>query len=200
MLSVDRFTVVLDACSLFPMVVRDVLLTFADHEFYAPKWSTRIHEEWTRNLATRFADKSAANDAAPKIAAIRSAMDRTFPDALVTQVLPESSEIVDVDEKDRHVVMTAVAARADAIVTFNLKDFAAEQLELSLRIEVKHPDVFIRDLIDLNEKRALAAFRDLRARKRRPPWSVDELLERLIRAGLVQTSAWLSSADVLPLL
>jgi hypothetical protein len=74
---------------------------FADHEFYAPKWSTRIHEEWTRNLATRFADKSAANDAAPKIAAIRSAMDRTFPDALVTQVLPESSEIVDVDEKDR---------------------------------------------------------------------------------------------------
>ena len=55
--------------------------------------------------------------------------------------------------------MTAMAARADAIVTFNLKDFAAEQLELSLRIEVKHPDIFIRDLIDLNEKRALAAFR-----------------------------------------
>jgi hypothetical protein len=96
--------------------------------------------------------------------------------------------------------MTAVAARADAIVTFNLKDFAAEQLESSLRIEVKHPDIFILDLIDLNEKRALAAFRDLRARKRRPPWSVNELLDRLIRAGLVQTSAWLSSADVLPLL
>ena len=73
MLSVDRFTVVLDACSLFPMVVRDVLLTFADHEFYAPKWSARIHEEWTRNLIARFAEKSAANDAVPKIAAIRSA-------------------------------------------------------------------------------------------------------------------------------
>lgn len=200
MLSFGRFTVVLDACALFPMVVRDVLLTFADHEFYAPRWSARIHDEWTRNLAARFADKSAANDAAPKIAAIRNAMDRAFPDALIEQVLPESSELIGVDRKDRHVVMTAVAARADAIITFNLKDFAADHLESSLCIEVKHPDVFILDLIDLNEKRALAAFKDLRARKRRPPWSVSELLDRLIRAGLVQTSAWLSSADVMPLL
>ncbi|PQV54482.1 hypothetical protein [Paraburkholderia sp. BL21I4N1] len=125
MLSFGRFTVVLDACALFPMVVRDVLLTFADHEFYAPRWSARIHDEW---------------------------------------------------------------------------NFAANHLESSLRIEVKHPDVFVLDLIDLNEKRALAAFKDLRARKRRPPWSVSELLDRLVRAGLVQTSAWLSSADVLPLL
>lgn len=200
MLSFGRFTVVLDACALFPMVVRDVLLTFADHEFYAPRWSARIHDEWTRNLAARFADKSAANDAAPKIAAIRNAMDRAFPDALIEQVLPESSELIGVDRKDRHVVMTAVAARADAIITFNLKDFVADHLESSLCIEVKHPDVFILDLIDLNEKRALAAFKDLRARKRRPPWSVSELLDRLIRAGLVQTSAWLSSADVMPLL
>lgn len=200
MLSFGRFTVVLDACALFPMVVRDVLLTFADHEFYAPRWSARIHDEWTRNLAARFADKSAANDATPKITGIRNAMDRAFPDALIEQVLPESSELIGVDRKDRHVVMTAVAARADAIITFNLKDFAAEHLESSLCIEVKHPDVFILDLIDLNEKRALAAFKDLRARKRRPPWSVSEMLDRLIRAGLVQTSAWLSSADVLPLL
>ncbi|WCM24130.1 PIN domain-containing protein [Paraburkholderia bryophila] len=200
MLSFGRFTVVLDACALFPMVVRDVLLTFADHEFYAPRWSPRIHDEWTRNLAARFADKSAANDAMPKITGIRNAMDRAFPDALIEQVLPDSSELIGVDRKDRHVVMTAVAARADAIITFNLKDFAAEHLESSLCIEVKHPDVFILDLIDLNEKRALAAFKDMRARKRRPPWSVTELLDRLIRAGLVQTSAWLSSADVLPLL
>lgn len=200
MLSFGRFTVVLDACALFPMVVRDVLLTFADHEFYAPRWSARIHDEWTRNLAARFADKSAANDATPKTAAIRNAMDRAFPDALIEQVLPESSELIGVDRKDRHVVMTAVAARADAIITFNLKDFAADHLESSLCIEVKHPDVFILDLIDLNEKRALAAFKDLRARKRRPPWSISELLDRLIRAGLVQTSAWLSSADVMPLL
>ena len=37
MIAFDRFTVVLDACVLFPMVVRDVLLTLADHEFFNPK-------------------------------------------------------------------------------------------------------------------------------------------------------------------
>jgi hypothetical protein len=45
----------------------------------------------------------------------------------------------------------------------------------------------------------VAAFGDLLSRKRRPPWSVDAFLDRLMRAGLVQTNAWLSSADVLPL-
>jgi len=31
-----------------------------------------------------------------------------------------------VDAKDRHVVATAIVALADAIVTFNVKDFAAD--------------------------------------------------------------------------
>jgi hypothetical protein len=46
MVPFDRFTVVLDACTMFPMLVRDVLLTLAAHEFFNPKWSPRIREEW----------------------------------------------------------------------------------------------------------------------------------------------------------
>jgi hypothetical protein len=34
MVPLDGFTVVLDACALFPMLVRDVLLTLAGHEFF----------------------------------------------------------------------------------------------------------------------------------------------------------------------
>ena len=56
--------------------------------------------------------------------------------------------------KDRHVVTTAVATHADAIVTFNLADFAAAHLKEHL-----HPDDFVMDLVDLNEKRAVAAIR-----------------------------------------
>jgi hypothetical protein len=53
MIPFDRFAVVLDACTVFPMLVRDVLLTLAAHEFFSPKWSPRIRDEWTRNLIAR---------------------------------------------------------------------------------------------------------------------------------------------------
>ena len=95
---------------------------------------------------------------------------------------------------------TAIAAHADAIVTFNVKDFAADNLKEQLQIEVIHPDDFIMDLVDLNEKRAVAAFRELRTRKRNPPWAVDEIVRRLQASGLVQTSLWLNTQDVTALM
>lgn len=127
-------------------------------------------------------------------------MDRAFPDALIRSVPPDSDAVLPVDPKDRHVAMTAIAVRADAIVTFNLKDFAVDHLRNELAIDVIHPDPFVLDLIDLNEKRAAGAFREMRARKRQPPWEVDELIERTRRAGLLQTAAWLESEDVRRLL
>ncbi|NJO23951.1 MAG: hypothetical protein HC868_14770 [Sphingomonadales bacterium] len=114
----------------------------------------------------------------------------------MTQNLRESADLEPVNAKDRHVVATAVAAHADAIVTFNVADFAPAHLLKSLRIEVKHPDDFVMDLIDLNEKRAAAAFRELRARKKNPSWDREELVSRARRGGLVQTSLWLANEDV----
>jgi hypothetical protein len=56
------------------------------------------------------------------------------------------------------------------------------------------------DLIDLNEKRAEAAFRELLARKKNPPWRVDEIVKRLQVSGLVQTSLWLNTQEVAALM
>ncbi|MGA7622308.1 MAG: hypothetical protein WB630_22070 [Candidatus Acidiferrales bacterium] len=44
---------------------------------------------------------------------------------------------------------------------------------MSLPTGVIHADDFIMDVIDLNEKRAVAAFRELR-----PPWEAGELIQR----------------------
>jgi hypothetical protein len=56
------------------------------------------------------------------------------------------------------------------------------------------------DLVDLNEKRAVAAFRELRARKKNPPMDSAELMRRLRDGGLVQTSLWLNTSDVVELI
>lgn len=195
MVPFDRFTVVLDACTIFPMLPRDVLLTLATHGFFSPKWSTRIRAEWTRNLAARMRERAIDADAQKRVDRIAAAMDAAFPDAEVVTELAEPAILEPVHEKDRHVVVTAIATHADAI-TFNITDFAAAHLKEHLQIEVIHPDDFIMDLVDLNEKRAVAAFRELRARKKNPPWKTGELVQRLRDAALVQTSIWLNTEDV----
>lgn len=196
MVPLQRFTVVLDACTMYPMLVRDVLLTLASHEFFNPKWSPKIRTEWMQNLAARMRDKTPGIDPRLQVERIADAVRAAFPDAEVEEQLPEGELVAPVDAKDRHVVMTAIAAHADAIVTFDLADFAAAHLQDQLKIEVIHPDDFVMDLVTLNEKRAVAAFRELRARKKNPPWPVDELIQRLSRSGLVQTSLWVASQDV----
>ncbi len=92
MVPYDRFTVVLDACTLFPMLPRDVLLTLAAHEFFSPKWSPRIRDEWTRNLLTRLRERSTDADAQKRVDRIAAAVDAAFPDAQVDADLAETPE------------------------------------------------------------------------------------------------------------
>jgi hypothetical protein len=46
----SRFTVVLDACVLYPAPVRDFLLDLAACKIYKPKWTDNIHNEWKKSL------------------------------------------------------------------------------------------------------------------------------------------------------
>lgn len=200
MIPLDRFTVVLDACTLFPMLVRDVLLTLAGHEFFNPKWSARIRAEWMRNLSERLGERSLNGNTVEQVQRIAAAMDSAFPDAAIEFECAEAAILEPVHVKDRHVVAAAMAVHADAIVTFNIADFAGAHLKEHLQIEVIHPDDFVMDLVDLHEKRAVSAFRELRARKQNPPWAPNELIQRLQKSGLVQTSLWLSTEDVVALI
>lgn len=47
---------VLDANVLYPQFLRDVPLRLAAAELFVPRWTDRIHQEWTRNLATNRPD------------------------------------------------------------------------------------------------------------------------------------------------
>ncbi len=52
------------------------------------------------------------------------------------------------DPDDRHVLAAAIVSGAEIIVTRNLRDFPAGELD-RYGIAAQHPDVFVRGLIDL---------------------------------------------------
>lgn len=44
------FSVVYDACVLYPAPLRDLLMHLSLTDLYRAKWTEQIHEEWIRNV------------------------------------------------------------------------------------------------------------------------------------------------------
>lgn len=127
----------LDACVLYPTVLRDMLVGCAG--LYTPMWSERILEEWAR--ATRKLGPGAEEVARGEIAVLKAG----HPDA---SVAPRASDLARLhlpDENDIHVLAAAIAGSADVIVTFNAKDFPRQTLAFE-GLRRQSPDEFLMDL------------------------------------------------------
>lgn len=185
------YPVVLDACVLYPSFLRDLLIRLGLTGLYQPKWSATIEDEWQRNLLANRTDLTLE-----QIQRTAALMNTAVPDAMITgfEPLTESVDLPDVD--DRHVVAAAVRSNAEIIVTFNLKDFPAPALD-AFGIEALHPDDFVMDLFDLNRALVLSAVTTQRSNLRKPPMSVDDYLEALLRQGMAQTVKELSKYRLL---
>jgi len=170
------FAVVLDACVLYPLPLRDTLLRVARENLFAVRWSRRILHEVERNLIE---DRRATPEQAKNLLA---AMRRAFQDAEVPEVLSAALEPEMTNEpSDRHVLATAVASSdARAIVTFNLRHFPASACE-PRGIEVVHPDAFLCGLHDREPARVHNALAKQSADLSRPPITVSGVLDRLER-------------------
>lgn len=121
----NKFCVVADACVLLPMPLCDTLLRSAEEpSFFRIVWSEEILNEVRQGLV-------GVNLAIPLIRQIAGIqrMHAAFPEA--TTAIPagliEGIHGIP-DPGDRHVVALAVQARADTIVTDNLRHFPAEVL------------------------------------------------------------------------
>jgi hypothetical protein len=101
-----------------------------------------------------------------------------FPEAMID--VPEQLVAVMMNhQKYRHVLATAVKAKADVVVTFNLKDFPTEALE-PWGIEAQHPDDFLLDLCESFTVETLYQVIKQQAESlRKPPTTTRELLSRL---------------------
>ena len=172
-----RYTAVLDANVLYPTLVRAMLMSLATADLYHARWTSQIHDEWTRALAKN------RPDIAEKLPDVVTLMNRAVPDCLIENYESLIPAIQLPDANDRHVVAAAIRGHADAIVTFDVDDFPLDELS-KYNIEIQHPDTFILNQIHLHKIGALSAIKRMRARWRNPEFTAEELVRTLEARGL----------------
>ncbi len=175
------FVALYDACVLYPAPLRDLLMHLALSGLFRARWTTRIHDEWMRNLLAKRTDLTRG-----QLERTRDLMDASVPDCLVTGYEGLEEQLTLPDQDDRHVLAAAILCQAGMIVTFNLKDFPAATLA-PLGITAQHPDEFIEHAFGINPAAVIEAVRDHRASLVRPSKSVDELLDCYLKQELVTT-------------
>lgn len=181
------YTVILDANVLYPITLSDTLMSLAAEGLFRARWTPTIEEEVSRNLARK------RPDLADKIPTRIAMMRQAIPDCIV-----ENYELIQdglnlPDPKDKHVLAAAIIGHADAIVTFNLKDFPEDELQ-KYNVEPIHPDDFLINQFQLDQVKALSAIKAMRERWKRPEFTPEQLIQLFEANELSQTAAYLTSA------
>lgn len=172
---------VLDADVLYPLPLRDTLLSAAHEGCFQPVWSAEILDEAIRNLL---------NDGRLDLAGaarLRGMLDRHFEEALVDNHRHLIARMPN-HPKDRHVAACAVAGGAALIVTSNVVDFRP----LPDGIVAVTPDAFLLLLLREHPERVRAALVAQSARLRRPLLDVPAILQLLASVAPQFVAAWLA--------
>lgn len=151
---------VLDACVLYPTVMREALIRAAQTGLYIPLWSERILEEWAR-AAARLGpvDEMYARG---EIAVLKA----NFPESMVPEALDVEARLYLPDENDIHVFASGIAGQADGIVTMNRKDFPGHVLAEE-GLDRHDPDVFLREFCETHPNKMLDIATDITQEARR---------------------------------
>lgn len=173
--------VLLDACVLYPTVMREILIGVAGAGLYQPLWSPRILEEWARAAAKLGPGQEAL--ARGEIAALEA----RWPGASVIPHAGDEARLWLPDPADVHVLAAAIAGSADVLLTLNVKDFPRHTLtEEGLEREV--PDLFLRALWEAHPTEVEAVAGAVQAEAERlsgEDWPIRKLMKkaRLPRLG-----------------
>lgn len=167
------YTVILDACVLYPAPIRDIVVELAAANLFRAHWTREIQDEWVRNLLLNRPDLD------PQ-ALMRTCelMDKAVLDAVVSNYGDLIDGLTLPDPDDRHVLAAAIKAKCDAIITFNLRDFP-DDLVSKYDIEVLHPDEFLFQQFGLEQAAVLIAAQRCRLRLKKAPRTGDEYLDTL---------------------
>jgi hypothetical protein len=168
------FSALLDACVLFPVGVRDTLLTVAEHQVYVPRWTEEILDEMARNVVKqRYASQA-------QMVQDREEMARAFPAALIEGyegLVPSMTN----HPGDRHVLAAAVRGNVGVIVTENVRDFPASACE-PYDMDVQTADTFLSYALDSDQQGVVDALKEMARRRLKPPMTPQEMLISLARS------------------
>ena len=109
------YTVLYDACVLYPAPLRDLLMRLALVDLFRARWTDDIIEEWTRSLLLNRPDLTRE-----KLSRTCHLMNAHVLDALITGYDTLIPGIVLPDPGDRHVLAAAIRGSAAVIITYNL--------------------------------------------------------------------------------
>ncbi len=175
--------VLLDACVLYPTVMREVLLGVAGQGLFTPLWSARILEEWAR--AARKLGPEGEAQARAEIALVRA----DWPDAEVPPAPAIEARLSLPDPHDLHVLAAAIEGDADILLTLNAADFPRRALAAE-GMTRQSPDELLRGLHAEHADKVAAAVAKVHARAERlsgETWDLRRLLKkaRLPRLGKI---------------
>ena len=178
--------VLLDACVLYPTVMREVLLNVAAKGLFTPLWSERILEEWAR--AARKIGPTGEVQARAEVALIKV----SWPNASIKPHAGLQARLYLPDENDIHVLAAAIAGHADEIVTMNASDFPQNTLREE-GLERRDPDGFLWELASHHSDLVGDACEQVRLTAERlsgQPWDMRKLMKkaRLPRLGKALSS------------
>lgn len=184
------FTVVYDACVLYPNTLRDLLIRIAQSGTVQARWTEKILDEMSTALRRNRPDIPDS-----KLERLRVLMNDAVRDCLVSDYEPLIDGLKLPDPDDRHVLAAAIKSGAQIIVTQNLRDFPIADLE-QWDIEAKSADEFIHDQIGISGHIVAACVQQIADSRIRPPAAFDDVLSQLERDGLLQSVTALRALPV----
>lgn len=173
-----------DTNVLFSAALRDILIELAAARVIRLYWSEAVLDELGETIL-------AARPTTPKtrLASRRAAMTAALPDA---NVVPAPDRVLVAklpDPRDEHVLAAALDGGCTTLLTFNLKDFPAEQLALEdADMTAVHPDTFLLTLLTTTAAPVIKVIEDVRQKLVAPPMPWPDYLASLARSGLPQTA------------
>jgi len=157
--------------------MREIVLKTAACGLYLPFWSARILDEWRRAVVKLGPTQTMVADG--EIAMLHS----QWPQAEIPANPKLESELYLPDPADCHVLASAIDAKADVIMTLNLKDFPRGTLA-EFGLVATHPDEMMRSFFDQNETAVRAIATQVHAEAERLSGQDIPLRKLMKKAGM----------------